>query len=70
MDDASATLTARQVPAKTLRVPSTVSPQLQRSISMLAEAARLPMAQSPKTIAQTEYASRAKRAIVPAKSRC
>ena len=52
MDDASATLTARQVPAKTLRVPSTVSPQLQRSIALLAEATRLPMAQSPQTTAE------------------
>lgn len=52
MDDASANLTSRQIPAKTLRVPTTVSSQLQRSIALLAENARLPLAQSPKTTAE------------------
>jgi hypothetical protein len=39
MDDASGQpLAPRQVPAKTLRVPTHVSPQLQRSMSALATA--------------------------------
>ena len=38
MDDASPILTAREAPARRLPVPSTVSPQLQRSISSLAAA--------------------------------
>ncbi len=51
MDDAAAihTLTARKVPAKTLNVPTTVSPQLQRSISNLASAPRLAMERMPRT---------------------
>ena len=51
MDDAAATrtLTARQVPAKTLAVPTTVSPQLQRSISNLAAAPRLALEHMPRT---------------------
>src|SRR4051812_41870957 len=51
MDDAAAsrTLTARAVPAKTLAVPSTVSPQLQRSISNLATAPRLAPDKMPVT---------------------
>ncbi len=51
MDDASAAqaLTARQVPAKTLKVPVTVSPELQRSISNLAAAPRLSADQMPST---------------------
>ena len=51
MDDATAsqTLTARTVPAKTLPPPSTVSPQLRRSISNLAAAPRLSLEQIPTT---------------------
>src|SRR5580693_8265574 len=51
MDDAAAsqTLTARAVPAKTLAPPTTVSPQLRRSISNLAAAPRLSMDQIPTT---------------------
>jgi acetyl esterase/lipase len=49
MDDASLTLTHRQVPAKTLVPPSTVSPELRRSISNLAAAPRLAMDRLPKT---------------------
>ena len=51
MDDASAvhSLNTRAIPAKTLAVPTTVSPQLQRSISNLAAAPRLSMDQIPRT---------------------
>ncbi len=50
MDDAaSQPLATREVPAKTLAVPTTVSPQLQRSISNLALAPRLAMDQLPQT---------------------
>lgn len=49
MDDAGPVLHAREVPSRTLQPPSTVSPQLQRSISMLAQAARLPLAATPQT---------------------
>jgi len=52
MDDAAAarpTLTTRAVPAKTLAPPTTVSPQLQRSISNLAAAPRLAMEHMPRT---------------------
>lgn len=54
MDDAAArqTLTARQVPAKTLTVPTTVSPELQRSISNLATTPRMAMEQMPTTADQ------------------
>ena len=49
MDDASPILTARAVPAKLLPVPTTVSPQLRRSISNLASAPRLAVEQMPTT---------------------
>ena len=39
MDDAGLIDIAREVPAKSLKAPSTVSPQLRRSISGLAAAA-------------------------------
>ena len=50
MDDASPILTRRAVPAKSLPVPTTVSPQLQRSISDLASAPRLALEQMPTTV--------------------
>ena len=53
MDDAAAArpiLTTRAVPAKTLAPPTTVSPQLQRSISNLAAAPRLTMEHMPRTV--------------------
>ncbi|MDB5482925.1 MAG: esterase [Caulobacteraceae bacterium] len=49
MDDAGQTFTHRQVPAKTLHPPTTVSPQLRRSISNLAAAPRLAMDGMPQT---------------------
>jgi epsilon-lactone hydrolase len=49
MDDASPVLTVREVPAKTLAPPTTVSPQLRRSISLLAEGRRVPLAEAPRT---------------------
>jgi monoterpene epsilon-lactone hydrolase len=49
MDDASPILTHRAVPAKVLPVPTTVSPQLQRSISNLASAPRMTIEQLPTT---------------------
>ena len=49
MDDASQTFTHRQVPAKTLHPPTTVSAQLRRSISNLAAAPRLAMDRMPTT---------------------
>lgn len=49
MDDAGPILTARETPAKRLEVPTHVSPQLQRSISLLAQAARLPLTETPQT---------------------
>jgi acetyl esterase/lipase len=51
MDDATGmqTLTAREIPAKILKVPTTVSPQLQRSISNLASAPRVGVDQLPTT---------------------
>jgi acetyl esterase/lipase len=53
MDDAAArAFTTRAVPAKTLKVPTTVSPELQRSISNLAAAPRLSMEQMPRTADQ------------------
>jgi acetyl esterase/lipase len=53
MDDAGSTLTARDVPARRLPVPSSVSPQLQRSISILAATAALgDAAAAPQTIAE------------------
>jgi acetyl esterase/lipase len=53
MDDAGSTLTAREVPARRLPVPSSVSPQLQRSISNLAAAAALgDAAAAPQTLAE------------------
>lgn len=39
MDDAGQSLTQRAVPAKSLRTPTTVSPQMQRSIATMAAAA-------------------------------
>ena len=52
MDDAGQTFTHRQVPAKTLHPPTTVSPQLRRSISNLAAAPRLAMDRMPQTAEQ------------------
>ena len=53
MDDAGLTLTAREVPARRLPVPSSVSPQLQRSISTLAAAPALgDAAAAPQTTAE------------------
>ncbi len=54
MDDAAPppVLTARPVPPKTLPVPSTVSPQLQRSISQLAEGQALTAGPAPQTSAE------------------
>src|ERR1700722_9454581 len=52
MDDAGQTFTHRQVPAKTLHPPTTVSPQLRRSISNLAAAPRLAMDRVPQTAEQ------------------
>jgi acetyl esterase/lipase len=53
MDDASSTLIAREVPARRLPVPSSVSPQLQRSISLLAATAALgDAAAAPQTTAE------------------
>jgi monoterpene epsilon-lactone hydrolase len=49
MDDASPIMTSRAVPAKVLPVPTTVSPQLQRSISSLASAPRLAPEHMPTT---------------------
>lgn len=49
MDDTGPIHTPRDIPAKRLDVPSTVSPQLQRSISMLAAAPRIPMNDAPPT---------------------
>jgi epsilon-lactone hydrolase len=51
MDDASArdTLSTRHVPAKTLPTPTTVSPELQRSIALLTSAPRLPLDRLPQT---------------------
>ncbi len=53
MDDAAGTpgLVGRSVPQKILPVPGTVSPQLQRSISGLAQAQALTAGPPPKTIA-------------------
>src|SRR5262245_13143150 len=53
MDDAGSTLNARDVPARRLPVPSSVSAELRRSISVLAAAPALGDAVSgPKTIAE------------------
>ncbi len=52
MDDAGQTFTHRQVPPKTLHPPTTVSPQLRRSISNLAAAPRLAMDRMPQTVEQ------------------
>jgi acetyl esterase/lipase len=49
MDDASQTFTHRDVPAKTLAPPATVSPELRRSISNLTAAPRLAMDRMPQT---------------------
>jgi acetyl esterase/lipase len=49
MDDTGPIHTPRDVPARRLPTPSTVSPQLQRSISMLAAAPRIPMSGAPET---------------------
>lgn len=49
MDDTGPIHTPRDVPAKRLNVPSTVSPQLQRSISALAAAPRVQMTGLPQT---------------------
>jgi acetyl esterase/lipase len=50
MDDAAPAFVAREVPAKTLPVPETVSPQLRRSISNLAAQPRLPEGALPRTV--------------------
>jgi acetyl esterase/lipase len=52
MDDAGPTLTAREVPARRLPVPASVSPQLQRSISALASAPALGGGPAPRTTAE------------------
>ncbi|WP_309605304.1 alpha/beta hydrolase [Phenylobacterium sp.] len=56
MDDAGLIEIAREVPAKRLKTPSTVSPQLQRSISGLAAAAAagggLPQGWAPQSVAE------------------
>ena len=52
MDDAGTVRTTRQVPAKSLPTPSTVSPQLQRSITMLAAASGVTGGATPSTVAE------------------
>ena len=56
MDDAGSIDIAREVPAKSLKTPGTVSPQLQRSIATMAAAAAagggLPKGWAPQTSAE------------------
>lgn len=52
MNDIRPALTTRDVPAKRLAVPSSVSPELQQSISGLAAAAAAPAAPAPRTHAE------------------
>ncbi|HEV2365524.1 MAG TPA: alpha/beta hydrolase [Caulobacteraceae bacterium] len=52
MDDTGPILTHREVPAKRLAPPSTVSPELRQSMSMLAAAPSLTEAQAPRTVAE------------------
>lgn len=49
MDDAAPVQTARQIPAKSLPIPDTISPELQRSIAVLTSAPRLALDAVPKT---------------------
>ena len=52
MDDTGPILIARDVPARRLAVPSTVSPELQLSISTLAAAGGVTAGPSPRTAAE------------------
>lgn len=49
MDDTGPIQTVRDVPARRLPTPATVSPELQQSISLLASAARQPVAVGPQS---------------------
>src|SRR5256885_14274204 len=52
MDDAGPILNVREVPARRLPTPSTVSPELQQSISLLAAGPGLTGAPTPRTVAE------------------